>query len=711
MILEVILKTSWGLAMSDKELQSFLKNLKNKKEIFLLLIPIVLGLYLRAQTLNWHRLWAYDPYFYYRQAVYFANGGSIHDVDTLIVTTIRRFSDNEYFLPLLWAYLGKIFHIDLWTLGIYLPLIIFVFQIIVVYKIGKDAFNWKVGFFASLFLSVMGAHVYRTHAGGIWKDTLGSLFMLMFLHAVILILKERELDIRKAILYGAYLTLSLYLSIITFDGFGEFSLVVSIYLILSPLISKPRKNEFFIATLMIPALLLGGMSVGTYWPWSDYRLKEIYLFIPFLMASIFALISLAVGVFVLNFVRHERKGKIIYSLLLVSEILGALYFFWKFHQNPDKNSLWYPIYRFVNYLLNPEEALLSAQSRATTPDVLWLFFSVLLAFALLGGIVSGYYVIKSSTKGQKRLNLLFLILFATGTFLGIATIRLTYLMSFGVAFSSAIFFDYLAKVLQLKLPDKNKVVAILLIVLLIATVPTFIKAKQYASMPPIPNTPWLDAVQWMGNNIKGQVVFNWWDWGHWIQAFSVKTTSDNIYQRGNEYAWFVKVNEKESAKLLKRTQELARRNTGKNITINYVVIGQDLLLKLGTLNRYYSPDKKIEVYPFKLERALGNTRIYSTPNAKIIVKFEKNTTKATLVYGNVKRELKNIVVEIPSKQNLVFNYGQEEYITYVTPFACFLVPSALKDTMLVKLLIFEQSEKYRLVYDNGYVKIYKISKV
>ncbi|MDI3501277.1 MAG: dolichyl-phosphooligosaccharide-protein glycotransferase, partial [Thermoanaerobacter sp.] len=50
-----------------------------------------------------------------------------------------------------------------------------------------------------------------------------------------------------------------------------------------------------------------------------------------------------------------------------------------------------------------------------------------------------------------------------------------------------------------------------------------------------------------------------------------------------------------------------------------------------------------------------------------------------------------------------------EYITYVTPYACFLIPSTLKDTMLVKLLVFEQSEKYVLVYDNGYVKVYKIS--
>lgn len=691
--------------MGGSRLQALLKK---KKELLLLMIPILLGLYLRAQTLRGHRIWAYDPYFYYRQAVYFANGGSIHDVDTMIVTTVRRFSDNEYFLPLMWAYLGRILHVDLWILGIYLPLIIFVFQIMVVYKIGKDAFNWKVGFFASLFLSVMGAHIYRTHAGGIWKDTLGSLFMLMFLHATILILKERRLDRKKAVLYGSYIAVSLYLSIITFDGFGEFPLVVSAYLILAPLIAKPRKNEFLIATLMIPVLLLGGISVGTYWPWSDYSLREIYLFVPFLIASILALMFLMLGTLTLGLIHHERKGKVTYCFILISEILGVLYFFWKFFQNPDRDSLWYPIYKFINYLIKPQVAGLSAQSRATNPHVLWLFFSLLLIFAFLGGIVSGYHIIKSPKKVQKQLNLLFLILFSTGTFLGIATIRLTYLMSFGVAFLSAIFFDNLFRVFQIKFSDKNRSIAALVIVLLIATAPTCVEAKNYVSMPPIPNNEWLDAVEWMGHNIPNETVFNWWDWGHWMQAFGVKTTSDNIYQRGSEYAWFVRVNEEESVKFIKRTLELAKRNTGKNITINYVVIGRDLLLKLGTLNRYYPQDKKIEVYPFRLEGVIENMRIYSTTNAKIIVKFEKNSTKAILVYNGVKRELRNIVVEIPLKQNLVYSYGQDEYIVYVTPYVCFLVPSDLKDTMLVKLLIFEKSKGYQLGYDNGYVKVYKV---
>ena len=681
--------------------------LKKKREMLLLIIPVILGLYLRGQTLKWHRIWAYDPYFYYRQAVYFAHGGGIHDVDTMIVTTIRRFSDNEYFLPLLWAYLGRIFHINLWTLGIYLPLIIFVLQMTLVYKIGKDAFNWKVGFFASLFLSIMGAHIYRTNAGGIWKDTLGSLFMLMFLHAVILTLKERRLDKRKTLLYGSYLAVSLYLSIITFDGFGEFPLVVSIYLIMSPLIAKPKKNEFLIATLMIPALLLGGMSVGTYWPWSDYSHKEIYLFIPFLVMSVSALIFL-IGA---RTIPKKRYSKLNYLAI----VLGAsTVMFYLLYLKPDSiiktNPKFKPLYIFIYLLLHFNKSLSpSAQSRATYLHVLWLFFSTLLVFASIGSIVSGYNILKSPTKAQKRFNLLFLILFAIGTFLGTATIRLTYLMSFGVAFLSAIFFDYLLNVLQLKLPDKNKAIAVLLVALLIAAVPTFVEAKRYVSMSPLPNNEWLDAVEWMGNNIPNETVFTWWDWGHWIQAFGVKTTSDNIYQRGNEYAWFVRVSEKDSMKLIKRTQGLAKKNTGKNITINYVVVSQDLLLKLGTLNRYYPKDKKITVYPFILEGIFGDMRIYSTGNTKIIVKFGKNNVKATLVYGNIERELKDIVVEMPSKQNPVYKYGQDEYITYITPYSCFLVPSKLKDTMLVKLLIFEQSEKYRLSYDNGYVKIYKVN--
>ncbi|ASA78639.1 hypothetical protein [Thermococcus sp. 5-4] len=680
--------------------------LNEKKETLLMIIPLLLGLYLRAQTLKWHRIFAYDPYFYYRQAVYFANGGHIHDIDPMIVTTIRRFSDNEYFLPILWAYLGKIVHVDLWTLGIYLPLIIFVAQIIVVYKIGKDAFNWKVGFFAALFLSVMGAHVYRTHAGGIWKDTLGSLFMLMFLHATILILKEEILDRKKALMYGTYLVLSLYLSIITFDGFGEFSLVVSVYLILAPLIAKPRKNEFLIAILMVPALVLGGMSVGTYWPWSDYPLKEIYLFIPFLVLAVITIPSLILGCISWD---KTKSGKRNYSIFISVSILFTVSFLFKLSPHLSRNSMYYQIYGFINYLLKPEIIGLSAQSTATTINVLYTFFSSLLIFSILGSIVGGYHLITSSKKNQKRFNLLFLMLFIVSSFLGIAAIRLTYLMSFGIAFIATILFEYLTKVLKTRLPDKNKSIAILFILLLISTVPPFMEARKYTSMPPLPNNEWLEAMKWMGNNIPNKTVFNWWDWGHWIQASGVKTTSDNIYQRGNEYAWFIRVPENNSYNLVVKTQELAKENTGEDTTISYVLVSRDLLLKLDTLNRYYPKDKAIRAYIFTIESVVGNTVTYTEPNgAKIVIQFEANDTKGMLIYRNYRMNLKNIVIELPYKKNLNYQYGQSEYITYVTPNICFLLPSDLEDTTLVRLLILEQSKSYELAYDNGYIKIYKV---
>ncbi|ASJ05733.1 hypothetical protein [Thermococcus barossii] len=685
--------------MNRKDIKSLLNE---KKEILLVIAPLLLGLYLRAQTLKWHRIFAYDPYFYYRQAVYFANGGHIHDIDPMIVTTIRRFSDNEYFLPLLWAYLGKISHVDLWTLGIYLPLVIFVAQIIVVYKIGKDAFNWKVGFFAALFLSVMGAHVYRTHAGGIWKDTLGSLFMLMFLHSVILIIKEKTLGRKKVLVYGGYLALSLYLSIITFDGFGEFSLAVSTYLVLSPLIVRPRKNEFLIAILIVPVLLLGGVSVGTYWPWSKYPLKEIYLFVPFLIASVLATISLTLGFFLPKVIRTKKKQKIGYILILLAEVVGGLYLSLK----------WEPISRFVYYLLNPNMAGLSAQSNSATFGLLWSFFASLLIFAFFGSIANVRIILKSSKNTMKKMSMLFLILFAIGSFLGIATIRLMYLMSFGVAFLSATSLDQLNNILKAKALNRNTMAIALTTILLFAIVPPFIESEHYISMTPIPNDEWLNAVKWMGKNLPNETVFNWWDWGHWIQAFGVRTTSDNIYQRGNEYAWFVRTNENNSLKFIKKIQDIAKRNTGSNITTNYVIISQDLMFKFDTLNRYYPEDKQIAVYVLRLTGFVGDVRIYSAANSKVqvIVELGKNSTRAILAYDSVQRELKNIVVEIPSRQNLIYNpsYVQDSYIVYVTPYVCFLIPSNLKDTMLVRLLVFEQSGKYTLMYDNGYVKVYKV---
>lgn len=46
-----------------KKLKEYLKT-QRVKELGLLAIPIILGLYLRAQTLRWHRLWAYDPFIF-----------------------------------------------------------------------------------------------------------------------------------------------------------------------------------------------------------------------------------------------------------------------------------------------------------------------------------------------------------------------------------------------------------------------------------------------------------------------------------------------------------------------------------------------------------------------------------------------------------------------------------------------------------------------
>ena len=75
------------------ELKERLKDIFKNQEIGRLgslIIPLVVGLYLRAQTLKWHRLWAYDPYYFYRVATHIANGGSIFDYDPMIVTLSRR---------------------------------------------------------------------------------------------------------------------------------------------------------------------------------------------------------------------------------------------------------------------------------------------------------------------------------------------------------------------------------------------------------------------------------------------------------------------------------------------------------------------------------------------------------------------------------------------------------------------------------------------
>jgi len=664
-----------------------------------LLVPVILGLYLRAQTLKWHRLFAYDPYYFYRVATHIAQGGSIFDRDPMIVTLSRRFIDDEPGLPLIWGYLSRITHVDTWTLGIYLPLIIFVLEVLMLYKLAKDAFNWRVGILSALFLAVLPGHIYRSHAGGIWKDTLGSLFMLMFLHAVILITKSRKLDGNKIVKYGVYLVSSLYLSAFTFDGFGIFPGAVSLYLLILPLFKKPRRNEFFIAASMVISLILAYFTIPTYH-------REQYALLPFLFVAVASLIVLWVG----YYLDSAPGGKLFYGAVLAVFSLVALYFLLF---NPP--GFLDRISKMAWMLILPTKYGLSAQSRPNTLRLLFnTWFSVSLIISALGVV----YLLKDT---KKRENLLVLSWFFLSLFLGTSTVRLTFVMSFSVAVMSALGVELVYTVLLRKL-DFRKAVSISLIVLLIGIVPTFQAGKEYVSMAPVPPDYWLDALQWMHDNINGSVVFNWWDWGYWLEAYGVKTVGDNGYQSAlssahyanillSNYSDFQYWINRYSKIVNIRSLTLIRNN--QNITVDYLLISPEILFfKFGALTHAY--DALVEIYHYHpnevrlmvLHQLYVSDSITIYRNSDMILEITNNG-KAYLSVENSPIAVRDVVFDNPGP-NKIIHLSSRGVIVYINgPYAAIFNEKSFNST-LVQLVVYENQSYSSIIFENSFVKIYVV---
>ena len=676
-----------------RELDEYLKN-QRFLEWGSLIIPIILGLYLRAQTLKWHRLFAYDPYYFYRVATHIAQGGSIFDRDPMIVTLSRRFIDDEPGLPLIWGYLSKITHVDTWTLGIYLPLVIFILEVLMIYKLAKDAFNWRVGVLSALFLAVLPGHIYRSHAGGIWKDTLGSLFMLMFLHAVILITKSEKLDRDKMIKYGAYLISSLYLSAFTFDGFGAFPGAVSLYLVLLPLIHKPRKNEFLIAGLIIIPLVFAYITLPTY-------TREKYALIPFLIASLISILALGVAYYLKPCSKYRRAYGGILVVIFVLLIYTTLFTPISFLKNVSKMA-----WMFINTSLHGK----SAQSIPNSLELLFTtWFSTSLVFALLGA----GYLLKDI---REKISLLFITWGIMLAFLGIAMVRLTFIMSFTIVIAAALGIELIYITLSRKF-NLKKLISVSAVIILIGIIPPFHAGNIYVSMAPVPPDYWLYGLEWMQDNISDSLVFNWWDWGYWLEAYGIKTIGDNGAQTGisyNLYANLMLSNYSQFQFWFNKYSKLvstisSNNNLNKERSIDYIIIGFDIFQKSESLRdaynklvvKYNYPPPNLHLVILPLKYVGASHRIYTNGQISLLLRSQE----ALLVIDGSSVKIRDIVYE-KKGSNKVLHLNPSGVIVYVNgPYSIVFNEDSLNKT-IIQLFVYENQSNARLIWENSFIKVY-----
>lgn len=210
---------------------------------------------------------------------------------------------------------------------------------------------------------------------------------------------------------------------------------------------------------------------------------------------------------------------------------------------------------------------------------------------------------------------------------------------------------------------------------------------------------WKDAVLWMQNNMPEKSnVFNWWSWGHWItfighQRASTDNTNSDSQANRDFGTFFTTENPNDALGIIKAYDT------------DYVVLSDEALMGQQTYATY-SYNKE------------GDPRLKDFMNIVFPCYPEKNPITNTVIYncGGNKLEATQMY-SLPVKYNtkpMEIYQGKVPLFYYSNPQKnMFAVLNARSNNSFGAKLWFEDTstEKYfTKVYDNSYVKIWKVNK-
>lgn len=185
--------------------------LKKNYWVFLLIIIFLLALYLRAipgTKLEYPRLQAIDPYFFFRMGEYIIEYGELPTNDHFAQwgTTLGGPDRNKEHIVTIWAYpimyfiLNPILGISWYWVGVWIPAFFGALQVFFMYFLGKELFNSKkIGLLAAAFLAFVPGILYRVSAGFIEKEPISGVIMVLGLYFFVKSFKVKEREIIRDI--------------------------------------------------------------------------------------------------------------------------------------------------------------------------------------------------------------------------------------------------------------------------------------------------------------------------------------------------------------------------------------------------------------------------------------------------------------------------------------------------------------------------------
>ena len=681
-----------------------------------LLLSAVMGYYLRSWPLRFERLLGYDPYFFLREATYYLFGG-LPNIDPMAPTVVRYFvAEDLQGLPILTSFISRVTGIDLLNVHMYLPIFIGIIGAILIYFVALKAWGNKfVAVISSFFLAIMPAFIYRTAGGGMWKDTVGSFYFILFMLIALFIIKEKERN--KMIIYGVLSLVVLILYANTFGNFFFVPLIVATYVLLKPFIKETKKvknitikekilrdiDMWVLVAVCFVSLLYANFLIP------PYKLESLRIYLALLGLGFASIINLS------GYFAKDRRYYIAFMAVL-SVVLIAIA---EFVLN----------YNILGYLFRSIDISgISGQGQTSTfSDFLDKFY--LFPIMAIIGVVYGVYQILNNQNAKSTLFLL--SAFAFNTFMSYQMLRNAFFGGITFAIIAAFGFMGIYDFLTNKF-SKDKALSITVIALLVfggLSLYNPLDQRYGGSIPyrtsqsPHLEDNWLSALIWLSENTpQDEIVCNWWDYGYWIQTVGKRRTISDGMRSGmgpwiSGFGEFLGATDSTGIQKIVAMEQEAYRTTGINFRMNYVLVDQSLLVKTSVLNSVIGRDTfRTAYFYFKGTSKLNNatTYVYESGATRLFLVTDDTNTYCYIEQNNQRYGVSNFVVENPNGQNFVYenvqyNFQSIPQIMYINPQNAIMMPETIKDTLFAKLIVYESGlQNYRLVYDNGYVKIYRI---
>jgi asparagine N-glycosylation enzyme membrane subunit Stt3 len=653
---------------TTEEKTSFIDKLLSSKKTILLIILLIflLGLGVRSHLLKYDYMFEFDTYWHLRATEYTLKG-ELPAGDPLGYYYHRGPNDQIYnnrpqFLWYFTAFLYTIFTFGaafnkalLMNFARVLPAVFGGIIAVLMFFLGKELYNKKVGLVMGIVAATIPAFVYRTMAGFFEEDSFGFLWFVAGLIFLVRATKNMHAT-KKHLTQTLIACLFFSLMIITWRAYLLIPLVIGFYFVINIFFmayKNATKFEIgsFVKIMVVVAIIfmsVASLAYGNVWTRTFKSYASRY--VPYSQENIDR---------VMGRPQQDDSNKAVVTI--GEENKGWPYFYSK-----------YSLLTFLPFL-----ALLLMP--------IYLFWPKLFGF-------------KKNHEDYRTLLLFSWIVVCL--YLAYTKLKFTFYLGLPIAaatgFLAYLYFNWVKE----KSINIKRIGAVVLAIFLLTSIAAGVHHVEIHKPQINTNLGWLEAFDWINENTSEDAkIFNWWDHGHWITYFTERrasTDNTNYSKEANQdFATFILTTD------LNKSVEII-----KKYDADYIMVENDMFGKYRAYALY-----KYQATSFTDPRVTKYVGLASRC-------YEQRTPVSQQVsymcsIGNLeKTQMENTPTTWQKKPaQLVDNIPTHLYRDKNNNYYYFLNP-AINSSTMAKMWFYEEnaSNYFTEVFHNETVKVFKVNK-